>query len=130
VSHRTDGWKRYVAAWIWRLELSLTRLHIPPRLSSSPASKMTTSKPCPTQCAAAVTPVMPAPTTAMRGASAGDDVSDSSGGGRGESALSTPHCHARKPVRTGASAAACARESADETAMVVCVVVVLGRSIV
>lgn len=42
-------------------------LQMPPRLSSPPASKMVTSKPWPTQCAADVTPVIPAPIIATFG---------------------------------------------------------------
>jgi len=50
-----------------RLDVLLTRDQMPPRLWRGRASKRTTSQPWPTQCAAAETPEMPAPMTAIRG---------------------------------------------------------------
>jgi len=53
--------------WICRPLVLLTLAHIPPSALRLPDSKIVTSKPCPTQCAAEETPVMPAPMMAILG---------------------------------------------------------------
>ncbi|TKW51861.1 hypothetical protein CTA1_1114 [Colletotrichum tanaceti] len=75
----------------------LLTLQIPPRFSRLPASKMTTSKPWPMQWAADVTPVIPAPMTAILGRL--KRVLGS--GGVGEKILSANHCQIWKTKRKG-----------------------------
>lgn len=79
-------------------EYSLT-LHIPPRLSSPPASNIVTSKPWPTQCAADVTPVIPAPMIATLGLRRGLLLS----GGAGDRILSVKYWKSWNQNRNGCS---------------------------
>ena len=62
-------------------------LQIPPKLFSSPASNIVTSKPWPTQWEAEDTPVRPAPIMAIRGRCS----VACGGGGVGERSLSRIH---------------------------------------
>lgn len=70
---------------------------MPPRFSSPPASNIVTSKPWPTQCAADVTPVIPAPMMATLGLRSGLLLS----GGAGDRILSVKYWKSWNQNRKG-----------------------------
>ena len=81
-------WEMVSGALLRKEDRSCIRtLQIPPKLFSSPASNIVTSKPWPTQWEADETPVRPAPMMAIRGRCS----VACGGGGVGERSLSRIH---------------------------------------